>query len=110
MNNYDNNLTELLRPLARLVAEEVRALMAEEGAAGTPAGPAPGREMLRGLKGLQEALHCGKNKASALRRSGVLGDAILELPGSNTFLVDREKALKALEGWQLRNRRGAKLK
>lgn len=103
--NEQLNMLEALRPLARMVAEELHALMAQDGKPEAPAA-SPGRELLRGLKGLQEALHCGKNKAAMLRRSGVLGDAILELPGSNTFLVDRDKALKALENWQLCKRKG----
>lgn len=104
--NEQLNLLEALRPLARMVAEELHALMAQDEKPEASDAAPPRGELLRGLKGLQEALHCGKNKAAMLRRSGVLGDAILELPGSNTFLVDRDKALKALENWQLCKRKG----
>nr|WP_315126334.1 DUF3853 family protein [uncultured Capnocytophaga sp.] len=47
-----------------------------------------------GLNGLAKILGCGRTKASKIKNSGILDEAIFQ--NGNIIIIDREKALKLL--------------
>lgn len=50
------------------------------------------KEYVYGLKGLAKILGCSHSKASAIKQTGILNDAIYQ--NGNIIIIDKEKALK----------------
>lgn len=47
-----------------------------------------------GLKGLAKVLGCSRSKASELKSSGILDDAIIQ--NGNLIIIDKEKAMQLM--------------
>ena len=92
MMGMEQQIYEILRPFAKMVAEEL-ANMGYTAARIADMGK-PSRQ-LRGLPGIMEIFHCSRSKASRLKESGVLDEAITRVSG-RMFLVDEQKALAAV--------------
>lgn len=83
-------LYELLRPFARMVAEELVNMQ-------NPVEEQHGDiKQYRGLKGIMEIFRCGRKKAIELKNSGLIDGAITNI-SSKIFLVDEQKALEAVK-------------
>lgn len=52
------------------------------------------KRKLRGIPGIMEIFKCGRSKASEIRKSGIIDDAITT--SGNVFLVDEQKALELM--------------
>lgn len=85
---------EILRPLARMVAEELADIQRRE-ALRTAEPHAPARQF-RGIQGIMDIFHCSRSMANKIKGSGVIDEAITRV-SSKLFLVDEQKALKAME-------------
>ena len=88
----EQQIYEILRPFARMVAEELARM--GYGTTHATTTDTPSRQ-LRGLAGIMEIFHCSRSKASRLKESGVLDEAITRVSG-RMFLVDEQKALAAV--------------
>jgi len=86
----DAQLYELLRPFARMVAEEIAAISQEP-----PLPQEPSRK-LKGIPGIMEIFKCSRSKACEMKASGELDDAIINYSG-RLFLIDEQKALAIKE-------------
>lgn len=74
----NEELLEMLRPFAKMVAEELVKVMPQ------PATPSE-----------QYSVKCGRTKAQAMKNSGVLDSAITST--GKKFIVDKQKALAAMQ-------------
>ena len=83
-------LYELLRPFARMVAEELINMQkpVEEQ-------PHEEKKQYKGIKGIMEIFRCGYKKAIELKNSGLIDGAITNI-SPKIFLVDKRKALEAM--------------
>lgn len=82
----------VLRPFARMVAEEIVAIREEEE---TPLPQEPSRK-LKGIPGIMEIFKCSRCKAIEMKASGELDEAIINY-GGRSFLIDEQKALAIKE-------------
>lgn len=82
-------LYELLRPFARMVAEELANIQkpVEEQYEET--------KQYRGIRGIMEIFKCSRSKASRIKESGLIDSAITNV-SEKIFLVDEQKALEAM--------------
>ena len=87
----DTQLLELLRPFARLVAEEIVAMQQPT----TEQAAQPSRR-LKGITGIMEIFQCSRSKANEMRASGEL-DAAITTYGGRSFIIDEQKALAIKE-------------
>lgn len=83
----NEELLEMLRPFAKMVAEELVKVMPQ---------PATPSEQYCGIDGIAAIFKCGRTKAQAMKNSGVLDSAII-ITGKKKFLVDKQKALAAMQ-------------
>ena len=81
-------LYELLRPFARMVAEELQEIQ-------KPKEEPAGNRKLRGIQGIMEIFKCSRSKASRIKDSGIIDGAITRI-SQRVFLVDEQKALEAM--------------
>lgn len=86
----DAQLLELLRPFARMVAEEIAAMQQPAKQAAQPS------RKLKGIPGIMEIFKCSRSKAGEMRASGELDEAIIPY-GGRSFLIDEQKALAIKE-------------
>ena len=87
----DAQLLEMvLRPFARMVAEELVAIRQE-----SPLPQEPSRK-LKGIPGIMEIFKCSRSKAIEMKASGELDEAIINY-GGRSFLIDEQKALEIKE-------------
>ena len=87
----DAQLLEMvLRPFARMVAEELVAIRQE-----SPLPQEPSRK-LKGIPGIMEIFKCSRSKAIEMKASGELDEAIINY-GGRSFLIDEQKALAIKE-------------
>lgn len=63
------------------------------------------RKMLNGIQGIMKIVQCSRSKATRLKASGILDDAIT--PVGKSFLLDADKALDLLKN-KKQNRKYAK--
>ena len=89
----DAKLLELLRPFARLVAEEITAMQQLQQPATQAARPS---RQLKGITGIMAIFQCSRSKANEMRASGEL-DAAITPYGGRSFLIDEQKALAIKE-------------
>ena len=86
----NEQLYEILRPFAKMVAEEILAMQK----------PQPQEKeteqsrTLKGLNGIMEIFQCSKSKASRIKASGIIDSAITTT--GRMFIVDERKALEAM--------------
>lgn len=80
----NEELLELLRPFAKMVAEELVKVMPQ---------PATPSEQYSGIDGIAAIFKCGRTKAQAMKNSGVLDSTIT----GKKFIVDKQKALAAMQ-------------
>lgn len=83
----NEELLELLRPFAKMVAEELVKVM--------PQPATPPSEQYSGIDGIAAIFKCGRTKAQAMKNSGVLDSAITST--GKKFIVDKQKALAAMQ-------------
>lgn len=93
----DVQLYELLRPFARMVAEEIVAMQQPAKQAAQPS------RRLKGIAGIMAIFQCSRSKACEMRASGELDEAITTY-GGRSFLIDEQKAL-AIKGKKQGDRR-----
>lgn len=86
----DDRLLEMLRPFAKMVAEEL-ARMAPR----PEISKAATSEQYRGVAGIATIFQCSRSKAQRLKNSGKLDKAIIKI-GSRAFIVDKDKAIAAM--------------
>lgn len=79
----NEELLEMLRPFAKMVAEELVKVMPQ---------PATPSEQYSGIAAI---FKCGRTKAQAMKNSGVLDSAITST--GKKFIVDKQKALAAMQ-------------
>ena len=82
----NEELLEMLRPFAKMVAEELVKVMPQ---------PATPSEQYSGIDGIASIFKCGRTKAQAMKNSGVL-DSAITITGKK-FIVDKQKALAAMQ-------------
>ena len=92
---------EAMRPFARLIAEELHAIMEQRGETRGP----ESQVVYRGIPGIMTIFQCSRRQATRIRQSGVIDSAITETPGGKIFLVNKDKAMAALERWRKRGGR-----
>lgn len=81
-----NNMNiDLKKPLFQLTVEEFLSLQQSDRFE---------KKYEYGLKGLAKILGCSRSKASELKSSGILDDAIIQ--NGNLIIIDIEKALQLL--------------
>jgi len=78
---------EVLRPFAKMVAEELATMM-------QPPEQKKEKRIVKGIPGIMEIFQCKRNKASEIRKSGIIDDAITT--SGRIFLVDADKALELM--------------
>ena len=102
----NDQLLELLRPFARMVAEEIVHLREEreEKEQKEASEPDNGPRVLRGLDGIMEIFQCSKSHAMKIKGSGAIDSAITRI-SPRVFLVDEGKALAAMENRKKGGRR-----
>ncbi len=76
---------DLKKPLFQLTVEEFLSLQQSNRSE---------KKYEYGLKGLAKILGCSRSKASELKSSGILDDAIIQ--NGNLIIIDIEKALQLL--------------
>lgn len=86
----DAQLYELLRPFARMVAEEIVAMQQPAKQAVQPS------RRLKGIAGIMTIFQCSRSKAHEMKASGEL-DAAITTFGGRSFLIDEQKALAIKE-------------
>lgn len=84
----ESNIIELLRPFARMVAEELANITT------TPPQQTKTR-ILSGINGIMDICQCSRSKAIKLKDSGILDDAIT-IVSARKFLINEDKAIKCL--------------
>ena len=85
-------LYELLRPFARMVAEELQEIQKPKE---EPIEVSECNRRLRGIQGIMEIFKCSRSKASRIKDSGIIDGAITRI-SQRVFLVDEQKALDAM--------------
>lgn len=103
----NDQLLELLRPFARMVAEEIVLLREEIGKGFSEPRKEIANErtrVLRGLGGIMEIFQCSKSHAMKIKGSGAIDSAITRI-SPRVFLVDEGKALAAMENRKKGGRR-----
>lgn len=106
-----NELETLLRPFAKMVAEEIVKINAfNEATSPKKEGRQNegGRELKRGLKAICEIFHCSTTKAWEIKNSGVIDPAIVTI-SSRMFLVDKDKAIESYENEMRKRGRRVKI-
>ena len=73
------------KPLLELTVEEFMKLQKTT---------VPEKKFEYGLKGLAKVLGCSRSKASELKSSGILDDAIIQ--NGNLIIIDKEKAMQLM--------------
>lgn len=85
----DAQLYELLRPFARMVAEEIVAMQKPQKQE-----PKQSRT-LKGIPGIMEIFKCSRSKAAKIKASGIIDNAITTT--GRMFIVDEQKAIAAMD-------------
>ena len=88
----DSQIYEILRPFARMVAEELAKLQEPKHEQKQK----QESRKLRGVEGIMTIFKCSRSKATKLKESGVLDDAITRVSG-RIFLIDEQKAIEAVD-------------
>ena len=82
-------LYELLRPFARMVAEELVNMQKPVEESNEE------KRQYKGIKGIMEIFECGRKKAINIKNSGIIDGSITRI-SPKIFLVDKNKALEAM--------------
>lgn len=75
----NEELLEMLRPFAKMVAEELVKVMPQ---------PATPSEQYSGIDGIAAIFKCGRTKAQAMKNSGVL-DSAITITGKNSLSTSK---------------------
>lgn len=92
--SMDVQVYELLRPFARMVAEEL--LEIQKPKEDEPVTSPIGERKLRGISGIMEIFNCSRSHATRIKDSGIIDCAITHI-SPRVFFTDERKALEAME-------------
>lgn len=88
----DAKIDDALRTFARMVAEELVKLQKPVSESTVVIES----RKLRGIPGIMDIFQCSRSKATRIKESGMIDEAITHVSG-RLFLVDEQKALQAFE-------------